>query len=212
MKTIFLDLDGTILDSRTRHIVVLENILKEYGIANHDISDFVKYKASGNRTVDYLTQVIGLHDNVAEVLAKLWGEKIEQEEYLKLDVLYADAIPFLNNIKQRGYKIIIISARKNKKYVIGKIKMSSINELVDDIVIVSPYNAIVEKYNVISGGKTEKSFIVGDTEVDYEAGKRADINTLMLNRGFRNKKYWDDRHIKSYCDLYKVMEILDAKF
>lgn len=208
MKTIFLDLDGTLLDSRERHIVVLENALKECNIYDIDLSSYMSYKANGNRTIDFLKKKLELNSEVSEKIADIWRFTIEEEKYLERDVLYEDSVPFLKLIKERGYKTIIVSARKNREYIIKKIKTSAIDCLIDDIIIVSPFNATNEKFMAFIRSKDENSVCIGDTEVDYEAGKKAEILTFMLNRGFRSKEYWDKKNIQSYCDLFEIAKYL----
>lgn len=208
MKTIFLDLDGTLLDSRERHIVVLENALKECNIYDIDLSSYMSYKANGNRTIDFLKKKLELNSEVSEKIADIWRFTIEEEKYLERDVLYEDSVPFLKLIKERGYKTIIVSARKNREYIIKKIKTSAIDCLIDDIIIVSPFNATNEKFMAFIRSKDENSVCIGDTEVDYEAGKKAEILTFMLNRGFRSKEYWEKKHIKSYCNLFEIAKYL----
>ena len=209
MKTAFLDLDGTLLDSHQRHIVVLENALKECNIYDCNLSNYMAYKANGNRTIDFLKKELKLNDNISEKVDEIWKYTIEEEKYLEIDALYGDAISFLNLIKEKGYKTVIVSARKNRDYVIKRIKKSEINYLIDDIIIVSPLNAINEKLAVLMQNKDENSICIGDTEIDYEAGKKAEIRTFILNRGFRSKEYWDKKNIRSYCHLFEIVKYLE---
>lgn len=209
MKTIFLDLDGTLLDSHERHIVVLENALKECNVYGCNLLNYMDYKARGNKTIDFLKNEFGLNDDIAEKVAKVWRLTIEKEEYLHIDTFYGDAIPFLYLIKEKGYKTIIVSARKNREYVMKMIKTSEISDLIDEVIIVSPLNAINEKLEVLVRNKDENSVYIGDTEIDYEAGKKAEIQTFILNRGFRSKEYWDKQKIQSYCDLFEIVKYLE---
>lgn len=209
MRTIFLDLDGTLLDSSERHNVVLKNALKECNVFGCDFSNYMAYKANGNRTIDFLKNELKLTADISEKVAEIWKRTIEEEEYLEMDAFYWDTVPFLNLIKEKGYKTVIVSARKNKDYVINKIKTSEINYLIDDIIIVSPFNAINEKLEVFMQKRDKNSVCIGDTEIDYEAGQRAKIVTFILNRGFRSKEYWDKKNIQSYGDLFEIVKYLE---
>lgn len=209
MKTVFLDLDGTLLDSHERHTVVLENALKECDVYGCDLSAYMSYKANGNRTIDFLKKELNLNNEISEKVAEVWGLTIEEEKYLEIDTFYGDAVPFLSLIKEKGYKTVIVSARKNRDYVIKRIKTSEINHLIDDIMIVSPFNAVNEKFEALMQNKDENSVCIGDTEIDYEAGKKAEMRTLILNRGFRSKEYWDKKNIRSYSDLIEIVKYLE---
>ena len=168
MKTIFLDLDGTLLDSHRRHTVVLENALNKCNVYGCNLTNYMSYKANGNTTIDYLKNELRLNDDISARVYEIWRQTIEEEKYLELDALYEDAVPFLNLIKEKGYKTVIVSARKNMDYVIKKLKTSEINYLIDDIFIVSPLNAISEKSEVFIRNMGENSVCIGDTE-DLEA-------------------------------------------
>lgn len=209
MKTVFLDLDGTLLDSHQRHIVVLENALKECNIRDCDLSNYMAYKANGNTTIDFLKKELKLNDSISEKVNEIWRFTIEEEKYLEIDAFYGDTVPFLTLIKGKGYKIVIVSARKNRDYVIKRIKASKINYLIDDIIIVSPLNAMNEKLEVLTRNKDKNSVCIGDTEVDYEAGKKAGISTFVLNRGFRSKEFWNKKNIQSYYDLFEIIKYLE---
>ena len=208
MKTAFLDLDGTLLDSRARHTVVLKDALLKCGVEGCDLSSYLSYKAGGNRTIDYLRQVLKLSDCIAEKADAIWKSEIEKEKYLKMDVWYEDVPLFLKKIKDKGYLTVIVSARKNLNYATKMIKTSPINYLIDDIFIVSPLHARDEKLTVFRQNRDKIAICIGDTEVDYEAGKKAGITTFVLNRGFRNKEYWDKREIRSYGQLHDIVDIL----
>ena len=47
--------------------------------------------------------------------------------------------------------------------------------MIDNVYIVSPFNAVNEKLEVLMQNKNENSVFIGDTEIDYEAGKKAEI-------------------------------------
>ena len=209
MKTIFLDLDGTLLDSRERHTVVLECALKECKVYNCDLSNYMVYKANGNSTLDFLKKELRLGAEISEIVAEVWKQKIEEEKYLEIDTLYEDTLPFLKLIKRKGYKTIIVSARKNRDYIVNWINRSEINKLIDQIIIVSPYDAANEKLTVLVQNRDEKSVCIGDTEIDYEAGIKSEMLTFILNRGFRSREYWKKINIQSYNGLLDIVKYLE---
>ena len=52
-KLIVFDLDGTLLDSRKRHEIVMADVLKKYKIAL-DTSTLVTFKSDGKNNIDWL--------------------------------------------------------------------------------------------------------------------------------------------------------------
>lgn len=195
-----LDLDGTLLNSKKRHISLLKNLLSDRGL-NISVENFVDYKSAGLNTKSYLEH-IGLPVEEAASISKDWVFHIEDDEYLALDTWYEDAASFLKLLKREGYVTVIVTARKRDDKV--KSFVSNGLNLIDDIIVVKngaeKESEIRKKYSIDSG----KDILVGDTEIDYECAIKLDVYSFMLNRGFRSKKFWDDKKITSYSDLNEV--------
>lgn len=206
MKTAFVDLDGTLIDSTLRHKVVLQEALKASSAEVVSVENFVTYKADGYTTLQYLENVLQLEEDCARAVSGYWVEHIEDEKYLELDIWYEDSEIFLHYLSERGYDNIIITARKNKQYITDFINSSPVITKLDEIIVVSPMNAKTEKTRVLNERKTSDSILVGDTEVEYHAGTETGIKTYLLNRGFRSKEYWNRRNVKSYQNLMEIRE------
>ncbi len=208
MKRAFLDLDGTLLNSKERHCNVLRDVLIQYGFGNRQVLDFVEYKANGKNTRQYLEDVHGFSKDIADKISTAWINSIEEEKYLCQDKWYEDAAVFVDFLKNRGYECFIITARKNDEYVTKFVKESYVGDSVQ-IIAVSTRNAVSNKISVIKKLLVDDNIMVGDTEVDYETGKTLKIRTYPLNRGFRSKNFWMAREIQSYDDLMSVQKAIE---
>lgn len=209
MKTAFLDLDGTLIDSKKRHINVLCRALDIFGITyDKTIAGYVDYKSGGKNTRKYLQSVFNLQERELTDVVKYWIEHIEDEDYLKSDSWYDGAEEFVSNLYSRDYRIIILTARNNRNFIYDFLYGSDICEYISEIFVVPPNNAKNEKCRIVSELKTDESLIIGDTEVDYYAGAENGIDTYVLNSGFRNEKFWNDVGIKSYSCLQEIMKEL----
>lgn len=116
---IAFDLDGTLLDSRKRHEIVMADVLEKYGIIL-DTVGLVDFKAEGKNNIDWLLEN-GIDKDVADRINKDWISKIENFEYLKSDVLYPDSIDVLKRLCREN-ELFLITARKNKENAIAQIK------------------------------------------------------------------------------------------
>ena len=74
MKRAFLDLDGTLLNSKERHCNVLRDVLIQYGFGNRQVLDFVEYKANGKNTRQYLEDVHGFSKDIADKIRIAFDE------------------------------------------------------------------------------------------------------------------------------------------
>jgi len=195
-----LDFDGTIIDSSFRHILILHKI------TNKNISifqDFVAYKSKGLNGLSYL-QKKGF-SNANDIFTK-WVEVIEYDKFLKYDVLYPDSLYFLESLSVEN-DIYLVSARNNIKGLIKQINDLKIGSFFKEVITVGKG---MTKYEVTKNIKFD--CIIGDTEIDYEWAKKSKTIFYALNRGFRNKSYWDKKNIKSFKSLLEIMnKIKDIK-
>lgn len=198
MKIIF-DLDGTLLDSRQRHIEVLKDCLDEIIKKSYPIQDFVVFKAKGYSTYNYLNMKLGLSDSTSHEISARWAERIENINYLEFDKLYKDSMQALEFLYKNNQTLYLLTARKNKIALFEQIGWLKIKNYFEIIKCVSPYNAKNEKKSFLEGISAE--LMVGDTEVDIEASTQAQIPCYILNRGFRNKDFWDKKNLVSYPSL-----------
>lgn len=206
------DLDGTLIDSSKRHYVLMEKLLKEYAPeVLFDSEDFMKYKCLGNSGTAYLINKLNMSKDLAKAIMNEWKANIENEEYMDMDELYPDTIEFLDVIKRKGFPIIFLTARNNRKNTMKQLEDLKIIGYPEMVYIVSPDRATEEKLDVVmtylESGKDV--IIVGDTESEYDTAYAAGINYFILNRGFRSKEYWDSRDVITLNDLKTLANIIN---
>lgn len=204
-KYAFIDLDGTLVNSKLRHQQVLRDVLEVYDRGNLDIQDLMDYKEKGFSTRDYLIKILLLEEDVAKKVAIKWGEKIEQEKYLKMDFWYQDALLFLQTLRAKGWKNIVLTARNNVDGVLKFIEKSDHIAYIDDIVVVKAENPVFEKERIIEKYSGIK-IIIGDTETEYNVAENLSMQSFILNRGFRNKHFWGN--IETYDTLYDIVKLI----
>lgn len=202
-----LDLDGTLVDSRRRHAVVLQAVLQRRHIScsEEDIAAYVPYKSQGKNTVDFLCERLRLVRVEAQACAAAWTAVIEEAQYLALDVLYEDTLVALRGLKERG-KIVCLTARKDREAVLQEMADLKIRAYMDTIFVVSPLRAGPEKQAVVRELKKEDAVVViGDTEVEYEAALEEGVACRVLNCGFRSKLFWEARGVRSFASLHEAI-------
>lgn len=206
-----LDLDGTLIDSSKRHYVLMKKILeKKAPEILFDSEDFMNYKSLGNSGKKYLISKLGLSKELSDEIMEEWRSNIENEEYMAMDELYPDTIQFLDALTRKGYPIIFLTARNNRKNTIKQLENLNISGYADMVYVVSPNRATEEKIEIIMTyleiGK--EPIIVGDTENEYDTAYAAGINYFILNRGFRSKEYWNKRDVITLDDLKTLSDII----
>lgn len=183
---IAFDLDGTLLDSRQRHIKVMEDILKKHKI---DLSaeNLVIFKSDGFSNRDWLLSHNVLQEEVEDIVQE-WIENIEASYYQQFDVLYPRTIPLLKQLSKNN-DLYLITARNNRKLVYEKLRELGILTYFNDVCVVDPLdNPALKKSNFIQTYKIDA--MIGDTEVDFNAALVAGIKFYATIDGFRSERFW----------------------
>ena len=187
-KRIGFDFDGTLLDSRKRHEIVMSDVLKKHKI-ELDTSDLVSFKADGHNNIDWLLSK-GISESIAKKVNSEWINLIEKSEYLQADFLYPNVIDILKELSKDN-DLFLITARKNKVNAYKQIKQLGIEQYFSKVSVVdicgdTPILKLIElqKYQV--------DCFIGDTESDYKAAMNAKIGFKAVSYGFRTEKYWKE--------------------
>mgnify|MGYP002624725689 CR=1 FL=1 len=199
-KRIAFDLDGTLLDSRKRHEIVMADVLGKYGI-ELDTSDLVSFKSDGHNNIDWLLSK-GISEDKAKEINSDWISLIENSECLKSDSLYPDVEEILSNLSKDN-DLFLITARNNKDNAYKQIKQLGIAQYFADISIVDTCS----ETPALKADKLQKYGVdcfIGDTESDYKAAQIAGCDFKAVNYGFRSKKHWNGISIES-------LEVLSAE-
>ena len=210
-KRIFvMDLDGTLIDSRKRHAIVMQEVLA-HTKCSFNPEEYMNYKAEGNSGLKYLTDVMGIDVSDAREIQQEWKARIEFSGYLTADELYPDAVSFLNTVFEKG-GVIFLTARKNKAGLDGELKRLAILPYADYTIVADPDDAMSQKERAVQVIKEAypgaKLTVIGDTENEYELAQKFGLECMILNCGFRSRTYWEKRGVKSYACLNEVLKEL----
>lgn len=183
-NTIAFDFDGTLLDSRNRHIVVMRDVLHDFDI-KLDVNDLIEFKSTGKNNIDYLISK-GVNENTATEIQKKWVENIERNKYLALDVLYDDAVDLLSKYSKEN-DLILITARSNVAGLNKQIDKFNLRKYFKEIFIVFPGKTATD-----AKAKTLKQqnaiLMIGDTTSDARAACIAGTRFEFHENGFHNQK------------------------
>jgi len=202
-NNVVLDLDGTLLDSRRRHVVVLTDCINQINGAAYtpdDFHDFVSYKSEGNTGLSYLKDKKIPNEGA---IISLWIQKIEHKKYLRLDRLYPNVLRDLEKMSER-YDLFLLTARANKGNACWQISESGIEDFFSDMMVVkSTGNVGLNKYRAIQSIPLD--FVIGDTETDLALANYSKCDFFPLNYGFRSAGYWRKQGLKSYNSIHKII-------
>lgn len=181
---IVIDLDGTLLNSQDRHLVLLEDLLKIENI-KLDTSDYLSHKRNGMSTYNWLLTK-GIENANALKISRDWKRLIESKEYLKYDKLYDGCANFLLSLS-RNFSLILVTARSNEINVKQQLEYLGINGFFESVHVVSPYDGVNCKTQIMSN--LQPKYIIGDTETDLVAACSVGAVFLAFSHGFRSEEF-----------------------
>jgi beta-phosphoglucomutase len=201
------DLDGTLVLTDDIYYNVWEIILKDYNIILTD--EIFKNYIQGNSDGMVLRNLIPskfkeLLNNISQIKDKLFLENINKIKIIE------GVINFLNNIKQLGHKIAIVT-NCNRNVAESIIKFIKIDKLIDILIIggecnktkpyPEPYLKAINYFNSLNN----KAIIFEDSKTGIQSGKNTfpkclvGIETLYTNKELINNGV--DLSIKNYVNL-----------
>lgn len=192
-KAVIFDLDGTLLNTYEDLANAVNFALEQNGLPTH-IAE--KYKIfAGNGTDMMITRALPLdkrNDEMLDKVRKLYFEYYNAHSG-ECTRPYDGIVDMLSELKSRGFKLAVVSnkidfmTRAVVKEYFGDTTFDFVTGQCDGI-IPKPDPSMVYKVMEQFGVTADECIFVGDSGVDAETGKNANMFTVGVLWGFRDKK------------------------
>lgn len=192
-KAVIFDLDGTLLNTYEDLANAVNFALEQNGLPTH-IAE--KYKIfAGNGTDMMITRALPLdkrNDEMLDKVRKLYFEYYNAHSG-ECTRPYDGIVDMLSELKSRGFKLAVVSnkidfmTRAVVKEYFGDTMFDFVTGQCDGI-IPKPDPSMVYKVMEQFGVTADECIFVGDSGVDAETGKNANMFTVGVLWGFRDKK------------------------
>ena len=216
INTVIFDLDGTLLDTLQDLCDSVNYIMTNIGHRNREVKEVRSFLGNGASTL----------------LKKCLSSDLQEEEFVKVldeykvyyqinmhnkTVPYPGILELLQELKDRGYKLAIVSNKQDEavKVLTEKYFKGLIHTAAGESVAIKRKPAPDTIYKAIEelGSKKEDAIYVGDSEVDSEAARNAGIPCVLVTWGFRDRedleKEKPDYIIDSASELLNILNISD---
>lgn len=209
MKGVIFDLDGTLVDTIEDLKDSLNEVLIKYSLKTLNREETLARVGSGIRNLVYSS--IESDKNISK--EDLYKEflKVYSINVVNKTIPYDDIIDTLKELKRRGYKLGIVSNKKNGlvKVIVNKFFKGIFSFYTGERrgYKLKPNPDLVELcLNKIECSKDE-TYYIGDSQVDYLTGHNSSLKTILVSYGFRSRKILEELNPKIIVD--KPKEILN---
>ena len=182
----------------------MDDVLKKFGISI-ETDDLVPFKAEGHNNIEWLISK-DINEKTAKQINAEWISLIEQDKYLKNDILYSGVKKVLDDLSKEN-ELYLVTARNNKEGCLSQLKNCGIDQFFKEIKIVdSCKNTSQLKADMMKARKIE--YFIGDTESDFDAAIQAKCKFYAVDYGFRNKKFLKGIGLDIISNLGAIKSIL----
>jgi len=191
-RTIFLDLDGPVLECRDRHYACYVELCSRYGRKPRAPEGYWRFRRRRVSAVDLLISA-GVRADEAE-LRRSWIDLIEQPRYLTLDAPQPGAAEAISAWKGAGWRLVLVTLRREARATRAQLERLGLAPLFDRIAVCDPELGSTGKAAAARDdvGRSDPADCVwiGDTEIDAEAAAALGCSGLYLvSCGIRSAGY-----------------------
>ncbi len=213
LKTFLFDLDGTLINSADDIAEAVNYTLKQLNREPLPKEKIVKYVGYGAKKL--MEDVLNVEDE--ELIQK--ATYIFREFYLSNPCVYTTPYPYIEDLlkvlKENNKKVGVITNKYEEvsKRILDKLGLSKYIDIVvggdtagEKKPSAKPVNYALDGLNA----KSEESILIGDSEVDIQAGKNANTKTGLVLYGYGKielaKQLKPDYIFNSVKEILKKLE------
>lgn len=189
VRALLLDVDGTVLDTREFILQAAEHALHAQGYP--PVSRDKIAAAVGLSFDEFYFSILDRRD--IDVLPLQSSHRVFQLERLDLSSPFPHSVSTLKELRVRGYKLAAITNRRRSTLLPTLEKdglVTHFDEIIaaDDAPEIKPsptqLNMALERFHLVP----EEAVMIGDTDIDIEAGNAAGVRTIRVWYGFMGPK------------------------
>lgn len=193
----YIDLDGTLVDSRQRQYEVFSHILGGNKISFEEYWDLKRNRISQAKL---LQSKFGMTHEQCMRFNDEWMDLIETDEFLVLDKIFPNVDHTLNYLKGHG-NLHLVTARQNEYRVQSQLADFNIQIFFESVLVTRRKTSKLELV-VSNCCVSSVDYFIGDTGEDINTGKALGVNTVAATYGTLSKAI-----LEEYAPNYLIDDI-----
>lgn len=180
---IFLDLDGTLIDSKERLYRLFQHLVPT---STFSYAEYWEYKSNKIGHSEILKNIFSFSDEAITQFQKKWMDEIEKPQWLALDKPFEGVTSHLVELKKQ-HELYLVTARQFENMVLLQLHNFGWASLFTGIFVTAQKK---EKMDLIKEAVAVAAtdWFVGDTGKDIQTGKSLGLKTAAVLSGFLNKE------------------------
>lgn len=188
-STLYLDLDGTLLDIRSKYYTLYSRIVTDLGAQPLSQAAFWELK---RRAAPPECILPGLDADGREQYSRRWLAAIETPAFTRLDTLLPGAREALEDLRRRS-SLVLATMRHDEAVLTADLRRLRVHGFFSRIVTAagSPPGdtakaALIREQAPVNGAG---AIVVGDSEADVEAARELGLPSVCVLTGIRDLAY-----------------------
>lgn len=178
-RTVFLDLDGTLLDSRLRLHVLFSKLVPGSALT---FESYWRLKYEGLKHRQILASS-GWTSAEIESFEQVWHDEIENDALLELDSPIPGVEAALSRLREH-FLLVVLTSRQREDGVWMQLGRLGWQDLFDEVWVTGPARTKLELLRRAGDGGPLRGWMVGDTGHDIETGRTCGLATVAVLSGF----------------------------
>ncbi len=201
LVNIFFDLDGTLIDAKTRVYSLFKDLVPA---SNLSYAAYWNLKRSGISHRQLLQNDFNYDEQQFKHFEEKWMSLIESSHYLLMDKPFEGVTRQLDLLTRSGFSLFIITARQKRLPVIQQIEDFGWTRFFKMLLVTEQKHSKADLvYPHIDSEK--RNIMVGDTGIDIQCGKALKMYTVAVLSGFLSYevliRYEPDLVLNSVSDI-----------
>lgn len=200
IKRLFLDFDGTLIDSRQRQYSLFSELAPESTVS---FDEYWRCKRSNMNQRDLLLHYLQYSDAQIAAFKDAWMDKIEEPFRLDIDMPFEGVREFLAQ-SSREFDLYLVTGRQHFDRLVSQMQKLGLHGYFSDIFNTAQRQSKAELIRSRSAWGPDDIF-VGDTGEDILTGKELGMRTVAVTSGALSEetlsKYHPDLVLESVVHL-----------